>query len=567
MGVRRAMDIVIKTSRNRAKDEPVYTDGPLIHNPQVLEFLEQKGIRVLDDTSNPDGVNVVIRAHGIRPDRRKEIENKGAKVCDATCPNVKSVQSIIEKYAKQGYSTVIVGDKGHAEVDGLLGYSEDRGYVVENVEDIDTLPPMDKVCVVSQTTQSREVLNNAVEKLKQKYKECKVFETICNSTSKRQQEVVNLCDEVDVMVVVGGRGSANTKRLADISEAKVPTFLVETEEELDMVKLRRFKTVGVTAGASTPNWMINRVVEKIQSCKVDETFNPVAYLKAAAGFSVRSCAYLSAGAGLLSYSNAILLGNKPKLVFCVIASMFVFSLYMLNNLINKEVMAFNEPRKADFYEKHYKDFLCLAICGVLFSIMVSFFVSLPVFYCLLFSSIFGVVYSLRIIPEKFSNIIKYNSIAQIPGSKEIFASVAWAVSTALIIFLGNENDSIPTLFVCLAFTMSITFMRGVFLDVKDIQGDTIVGKETMPLAIGKKKTKITLVVISLLTAGMLIVSPLLGWTSNFSYYLLACIAYACTYLFLYHKRLIKDGVLCEAIADFNFVLAGIMAYIWSINSI
>lgn len=565
MGVKRAMDIVLDTASKVSKKEAVYTDGPLIHNPQVLEFLEQKGIGILKETTDPKGINVVIRAHGIKPARKTEIERTGAKVCDATCPNVKSVQSIIKRHAVQGYSTIIVGDKGHAEVDGLLGYAEDNGYVVEDINDICKLPAMEKICVVSQTTQSKEVFKQVAETLRQKYKECKIFETICNSTSKRQKDVIDLSKEVDAMVVVGGRGSANTKRLSEISETRIPTFLVETEEELDMERLKRFNTIGVTAGASTPNWMINRVVDKIQSYELNRSFPPLRHIKIASRLSIDTCAYLSIGAGFMSYANSILLGIDPGLFFCVIASLFVFSLYMLNNLMNKEAIAFNEPKKAKFYERYHGIFLGLGISAALFSIAFAFFISLPVFFCLFFTAVFGIVYGLKIIPRRLSNIIKYNSLAQIPGSKEIFASIAWSLCTVLIIFLGNKADSFHTLAVTFAFTFAISFIRGVFLDIKDFQGDRIIGKETIPVAIGKEKTKLILAVISLLTSALLIVSPIIGWTSSLSYYLLPCLAYACCYLYLYHKRIIRNGILCEAAADFNFILAGILAYVWRIS--
>lgn len=565
MGVKRAMDIVINTARNTSKKEAVYTDGPLIHNPQVLEFLEQKGIGVLKEDTNPKGVKVVIRAHGIKPERKREIEKKGANVCDATCPNVKSVQSIINKYATQGYSTVIVGDKGHAEVDGLLGYSEDRGYVVEKTEDVASLPAMDKVCVVSQTTQSKEVLDEVTAKLKERYKDCKIFETICSATSTRQEEVISLSNEVEAMVVVGGKGSANTKRLADISEAKVPTFLVETEEELDMEKLKGFKLVGVTAGASTPNWMIDRVAEKIQSYEQNNSFTPLTDINKFFTLMIRTCVYLSIGTGFLSYSNSLLLGVEPKLSYCLIASLFVFSLYMLNNLVNKRTMSFNEPCKSSFYEKHHNDFMVLGISGIILSVMIALFISHAVFYCLFFTAIFGALYGLRIIPKTLSNKVIYSSLAQIPGSKEIYASTALTFSTALIIYLGNNDVSITSLGVTMAFTMAISFVRGVFLDVKDIQEDSIAGKEAIPVAFGKKKTKVILVTILILTTALLTISPKIGLTSNFSYYLLPCIGYACCYLYLYHKRLIKSSLLCEAMADFNFILTGIMAYIWSVN--
>jgi len=567
MGVKRAMDIVLDTANKASKEEPVYTDGPLIHNPQVLEFLEQKGISVLDEDTNPDGINVVIRAHGIKPDRKEKIENSGAKVCDATCPNVKSVQVIIKRYAAQGYSTVIVGDKGHAEVDGLLGYTGDNGYVVENVDDISKLPEMEKVCVVSQTTQCKEVFNQVAEILKEKHKECKVFATICSSTSKRQKDIVDLSKEVNAMVVVGGRNSANTKRLAEISETYLPTFLIETEEELDMKKLMRYGLIGVTAGASTPNWMINRVVNKIESCNQDTGSTASKYIHNFGRFMIGSGFYLGIGAGFMSYANTVLLNIKPQLFFCIIAFLFIFSLYMFNNLANKESIEFNEPQKAKYYDKHHRLFLGLGIGGAVLSIILASFVNIPVFLCLLFSAVLGILYSLKINPKKIPKFIKYNSLAQIPGSKEIFSSIAWAVCTSLILFFGNMTNSISELVVAFAFTFSISFIRGVFLGIKEMQGDRLVGKETIPVAIGKEKAKQLLAIISFFTGILLIISPIVGWTSNFSLFLLPCIAYACSYLYLFHKRILRNGMLCEALADLNFLLAGIMAYVWQICQI
>lgn len=565
MGVRRAMDIVLDAVGKASGKEEVYTDGPLIHNPQVLEFLEQKGISILMDTTNAADKKVVIRAHGIAPSRRKEIEGSGAKVCDATCPNVKSVQSIIKKYASQGYFTIIIGDEGHAEVDGLLGYSEGRGLVIQGVDDLNRLPAVDKVCVVSQTTQNRSVFKQVAEEIRQRYKECKIFETICNSTSKRQEEVVELSGAVDAVVVVGGRGSANTRRLAEISASRVPTFLIETEDELEMERLKDFETIGVTAGASTPNWMINRVVDKIQSYEWEKGFNAVKHLKGISRFLIDSCLYLCIGAGFMSYSNSILMGIEPKISFCVIAGLFVFSLYILNNLVSKKTIAFNDPQRFRFYEKYRNIFLGFGIAGAVFSITFAFFISLPVFLCLFFAAIFGVIYRLHIIPKRLSKVIKYNSLGQVPGSKEIFSSIAWAVCTVLIIFMGNQGALSPTLAVSFVFTMAVSFIRGVFLDTKDMQGDKIIGRETIAVVIGKEKTKLSLAIIAIFTAVLLIVSPAIGWTSGFSYYLLPCLAYASGYLYLYHRRIIKEGLLCEASSDFNFILAGIMGYIWRIN--
>jgi len=566
MGVRRAMDILLDAANEKNGDGKVYTDGPLIHNPQVLEYLEKRGIRVVDGQTDLSKTTVVIRAHGVTPDRRKEIEGRGAKVCDATCPHVMRVQSIIKKYAAKGYSTVIVGDKGHAEVIGLLGYAEGKGYVVQELEEIESLPPMDKVCIVAQTTQDRRMFKEAIERLKERYASCESFETICSSTYKRQDEIISLSKSVDAMIVVGGRGSANTTRLVKICESQgTPTFHVETDAELDLEKLKNYDTVGVTAGASTPNWMIKRVVDKVHSFKLSRYRRLLFGVKNVASFFIRSCTYAGLGAASLSYASAVLLGIQPRFSFCFIAALFIFSMQVLNRFFNKEAVALNEPTSAKFYERKQTLFVCLGIIGAVASFVLGFALSKSIFFCIFLASLFGFFYRLDIIPKSMSKFIRYRSLEEIPGSKEIFYSIAWAVSTALIPFLGVQKNFMPSLLIAMIFAFSLAFIRAVVLDIRDIQGDRILGKETIPIAIGKEYTKTILVIITALIAVLMIVSSWLGWVTTLGYYLLPCVAYACGYQYLFQKRIVSEGLLSEAIIDFNFVLAGIMAFIWKSN--
>ncbi len=564
MGVRKAMDNVIDAANNNSDgDGSVYTEGPLIHNPQVLEKLEEKGITALNEHTNLANSTVVIRAHGITPKRRQELEVSGAKICDATCPRVKRVQSIIEENTKEGYSTVIVGDEGHAEVTGLLGYTEGKGYVISAPEEVSDLPDMDKICVVAQTTQDMDTFSLTVDKLKQRYGNNKVFDTICSSTSKRQKEVISLSENVDAMIVVGGRGSANTNRLVQISKSKsVPTFLVETEEELDLKKLVSYDVIGVTAGASTPNWLLERVVEKAQNFHAKKTGKIQISFEKAATILIGSFLYIGIGAACISSSSAVLLGISPKLKFCTIATLFLFSMYVLNYFANKKAAALSEQSRAKLYEKRQGLFVILGIVAAIISSVLAFTVNVEAFFCVFSASLFGIAYRISIVPKKFSGFFKYRSLAQIPGSKEIFISMAWAVSTGLIPFLGSPVSSMSSLPIVLSFTFSIVFIRTVLLAVKDVQGDRIVGKETIPTAIGKTNTKVMLVVISVFMTILLIISPMIGWTSAFSLYLVPCIAYACGYLYLHHKRLMPSGIACESITDFNFILAGIMVAIW-----
>lgn len=266
-GVQRAFNEVLKIAKNNPGDKPVYTYGPLIHNPQAVEMLEQRGIAVLNDIPEELDGTVAIRTHGVPPADRRKLEASGAKICDATCPDVGVIQGTVRKYLKKGYFIVIIGHRQHPEVKALLGFAEKNGACVNTAEEVRALPPdLEKICVVSQSTQQRERFDGLVALIKGHYPSCVVFDTICRSTDMRQQEARELSSEVDAMVVVGGRDSSNTNRLAEISRASgTPTFLIETDEEIDPNDFVDAKTIGVTAGASTPSWVIDCVVKKLES--------------------------------------------------------------------------------------------------------------------------------------------------------------------------------------------------------------------------------------------------------------------------------------------------------------
>jgi 4-hydroxy-3-methylbut-2-enyl diphosphate reductase len=262
-GVNRAFEKVMKIAENA--ERPVYTYGPLIHNPQAVDVLENKGIRVLQEIPQKLDGTIVIRTHGVPPQERTRLEATGATLCDATCPDVGMIQGTVRKYLRQGYFIIIVGDREHPEVKALLGFAEKHGTCVISAEEIMRLPAdLSRVCVVSQSTQQRKKFEELVTLIRDRYPNAMVFDTICRSTNIRQEEVRELAAEVDAMVVVGGRNSSNTNRLAEISrEMGTPTFLIESEEEIDPEKFKEFDAIGITAGASTPKWVIEQVVTRL----------------------------------------------------------------------------------------------------------------------------------------------------------------------------------------------------------------------------------------------------------------------------------------------------------------
>ena len=262
MGVRRAMEMVLAEINKGT--QPLYTYGPLIHNRQVLALLETKGVTAADDIKDLDWGTIVIRAHGIPPHERRAIKASGLRIRDATCPRVARVQAIISSHTKQGYNAIIVGDKNHPEVKGLMGYAHGRVYAINGPEEIEKLPRLKKVFVVAQTTQSAQNFQEVVQAVKERIPEALIFDTICDATYNRQKEVRAFAGHVDGVVVVGGYNSGNTQRLVQIScESDMPTLHVETEKNIDKEKLADMEVVGVTAGASTPNWMIKGVVRPV----------------------------------------------------------------------------------------------------------------------------------------------------------------------------------------------------------------------------------------------------------------------------------------------------------------
>lgn len=264
-GVSRAFEKVMKIAEQIPGQKPVYTYGPLIHNPQAVEVLEEKGIRVLQEIPPKLQGTVVIRTHGVPPQERRRLEATGAAICDATCPDVAMIQGTVRKHLRQGYFIIIIGDREHPEVKALLGFAEKNGTCVISSEEVEKLPTdLSLVCVVSQSTQQRKKFEELVELISKRYPKSVVFDTICRSTNIRQEEARELAKTVDAMVVVGGRNSSNTNRLAEISrEMGTPTFLIESDVEIDEEKFRQFDSVGVTAGASTPKWVIEQVIARL----------------------------------------------------------------------------------------------------------------------------------------------------------------------------------------------------------------------------------------------------------------------------------------------------------------
>ena len=264
-GVKRAVKIAFDAAGD-GPEEPIYTLGPLIHNPQVVRKLEEMGIKPVDSLDMLKEGRLIIRSHGVPPQVLEDARRRGIKVTDATCPFVKKAQQKVAELVDEGFYVFIVGDKLHPEVQALLGYGKGRAFLLDDLDQGMSFP---KVGIVCQTTQSRENLTRGIMKVLRviggKLEELRIHNTICESTLIRQKECMALAQASDVVIVVGGKNSANTTRLAEISGAILEdTYHIEGAEELDPQWFRGKCRVGVTAGASTPDWIIGEVVERIK---------------------------------------------------------------------------------------------------------------------------------------------------------------------------------------------------------------------------------------------------------------------------------------------------------------
>lgn len=270
-GVKRAIDIAFDVAK-RHKDG-VFTLGPIIHNPQVVEKLKELGVYPVEDISQKNIKTLIIRTHGIPKDKLVEIKNLGCEVIDATCPFVKKAQNLAEKLAYEGYQVLIIGDKEHPEVRGILSYAGEKAVVINYAQNevigLEKIPTLDKkIGIIQQTTQPlskvKEIMNKIINSLDE-FEEIRIFNTLCNFTSKRLEETKKVAKEVDLMIVVGGKNSANTTQLANLcKKIGVKTYHIEDAQEIDKEWIESAKKIGVTAGASTPQWIINEVIDKIR---------------------------------------------------------------------------------------------------------------------------------------------------------------------------------------------------------------------------------------------------------------------------------------------------------------
>lgn len=485
MGVRSAVLKIVKELNTSPED--IYVHGPIIHNPQTTSILEKRGLRAVGDDASLSGKSVAIRTHGIPRDKLTKIRNESKRVINLTCPRVAKVQAIIKKHSRDGSFTIITGDEDHAEVIGLKSYAHGDVVVISDAHNIPPIPPAPRYIAVSQTTFDRELFNAIISRLREILKDrLLVFDTICDSTKDRQLDVATAIDRgIDVLVVVGGRNSANTRRLADLGrERGVRTFHVETADELPFDDFNKDDHVFITAGASTPGWIINNVLEKLFSIQYSHRGCIIAGLKKFVEFTVRTNLLSSIAAFFITSFTSFYFRGDFNFPLPLAATLYLFSMYSFNNCLTAAQLRESNPYKYHLYNKNRVAFLITAALSALSAFVLVFPFGTIIRGIYIASTALGIVYATKF----FQDMIKKTGVdllSKAYNSKTLVTSFGWVIVCALVPLIAEKAPSYayPAM---LFFVFGFIFLRNIILDLIGLQGDLILGRETLPILIGLK---------------------------------------------------------------------------------
>ncbi len=558
MGVRRAVELVLEEA-NRRRGR-IVTFGPLIHNAQVLDLLATKGIKVISDLDQLSGQETaVIRAHGVPPEVERGLKMAAGRVINATCPRVVKVQVLIRRYIMQGFEAIIVGDVGHAEIKGLLGHAQGRGVLVSGPEDAAALPEFDKVMVVAQTTQNKTLFDETVRALKARWPEALIFDTICHATHERQAEAITLARQVDGLVVVGGSFSANTQRLVKIAaEAGTAVFAVETEAGLDLERLKELKTIGVTAGASTPSWLIKRVVEDIRGLRGQGQGRLGSAVFRVFRFLLKSNTLVALGGAGLALAGGLAQNLTLSPALAAVPFLYLYAMHVLNHFLDKEATVYNDPDRIRFLTKHRLYLLTTATFAAALGVSLSAALGLAPLVTLAVLSVLGLIYSVPLVPVSWRRLTRYAKMKDLPGSKPLGIALAWGTVCGLwpALTFGHSWPQGGLIFGLIA---GLAFVRATIFDILDVQGDLVVGKETLAILLGEDKTLGLLKGLNLTLLGLAAAAVAWGWMSPAGLILAAPPAGLAAILWAYEKKRLLPGIFLEGVLEGTFLLAGLLA--------
>lgn len=559
-GVRRAMDAVLEASA-RGEGKKVQTLGPLIHNPQALELIGKRGVAVAESPAAVQNGTVVIRAHGIPiQDLRglKDRQSKGElKIVNATCPEVAKVHSKIKKWSPKGYFTVILGIHGHAESMAHQSFASHGSIIVANLEEARALTDdqLKKVLVVAQTTFTVKDFEEISEYIRSRAVDMVAENTICEDTWRRQAEAREIAAKVDAVVIVGGKNSANTRHLAELAhQYGKPCQFVEIAAELDLDTFHGTETVGVLAGASTPTWLVEEVVAALEQLgQGPGRFTRL--LRNGFGVPLR----LAIGAALMSLGIHVWMGIPRTWQYPLITATYVLAMFMLAPYADPLGVGARGPARAKVLERHRKLLVGTGLGSLVAALGIAAWQGLGSFIVVAAAATFGLAYKRHLRLGSMDL-----SLVAIPGSKDVLVSLALAVvAVALPMWHHSEVWGLRA-WSGILFVTALVFARTSIRNIQDMQNDQILGKETLPILLGRRATKIVLAAFLfaafLAAAGMTLH---LGLPNAWAKLLILALSavYPLAHLWFFHDRFTTGQRSFNPPLEIAFYLVGILALV------
>ena len=558
------MDAVLDASNGAVSDKsgPVQTLGPLIHNPQALDLISKRGVSV---AASPDKVGtgtVVVRAHGIpiqdlRGLKQRQ-EDGNLKIVNATCPEVAKVHSKIKKWSPKGYFTIILGSHGHAESVAHRSFADCGSMIIANMEEAQALSDeqLKKILVVAQTTFTVKDYREISLYLQARAQDCILENTICEDTWTRQDEAAQLAQIVDAVVVVGGKASSNTKHLAELAASYgKPVQYVETASEMDLSFFTGSETVGVLAGASTPTWLVEEVVDVLEQIG-DGPGKFTRFMYSAFGTPLM----LAVGAVAMTFGIHAWIGLELSAHYPLITGTYVLSMYLVNPFLDPMGLGAKGPGRARFLERNRKVLLATALLSILVSLGLAWSLGLKALAVVAGASLLGATYR-----RGFFSGGRRHSLSGIPGSKEVLVAGALSVVAVAMPLWQGAHPWTARAWAALVLVTGLGFARTVIYDIRDMQNDQVLGRETLPIAIGKRKAKVLLYllmgVLGVFTVGATLMGVRHANTGVTAGVFGLGLLYPLLYLWYYHERFTTGRSRFELKPELSFYLLGLLALV------
>ncbi len=560
MGVKRAVDLVFYAAKKSEKQ--LYTLGQLIHNPQTVELLDEKNIAAEKDIDNiPDDSEVVLRSHGVAPQITDELKTKCYKIWDATCPKVAMVQNLVNSYTQKGYQVIIIGDRDHSEVQALVGFSNNSAIVINSEEEVAQLGDFKDVCVVGQTTLNKQEFEALAQLISDKYPQVVVKDTLCDTTKDRQNELMRLASEYDSLVIVGGYNSSNTKHLYEIAIATGKLSIwVERASELTERDFEGCNTVLVTAGASTPHWVITDVVERLNTFNERSLFLWERNWVKDIGYTIiQSNLYKGGAAAALTFTTFTVLQTKIISITILLSFLYVISMHTLYHFIDWQGIALLDPKRLSFYRDSKWFLYSIIFVGILGSLFVGVAKNVLLFSMILFAILGGIIFTLDVpakLLNKFSGTLKKFTFIK---SKDVINSIGLIWFAAIIPVIWVEYSWSIKLVISILLVSIMAFIRSILFSLDEHETDSILQRASIPLIVGKRRTVVILNTLLFSYCAVLLVAVI---THTFGLYTLLMIlptVYYFGYLIFYERGRIIRTTYAELWIDGGLYLMGLLS--------